>query len=304
MHARLQSLPILSAAVLGVALACTVAPSRAAFAADAAAAERCAAQDQRKFVGFVVAVTGSGFIENPDCETGKRPLACGDLLFEHDQISTGPGGHAAFLAKNVYTQMDAGSEIRVGVTDAGGPDLSVLRGHVRVTDQRKDATDAPHRIGTPYSQTFASGSDTEAIVKTDPQSESGTLCEWVKPLDVTPSAGGTGVAVQPGECVVAGPQAPLQTGPGTGQKLTLAEVPQCDLVDVGDQFDPNDVAANGIAFVPPPDSLQPIPPFVTPAQPPIVTPLTPVTPPVTPPVTGVKESGPVFRPPPGLPPRK
>jgi hypothetical protein len=297
MHARLHSLPLFSVAALGVALAGAVAPP--AFAAESAAAERCAAQGDRKLVGFVVAVTGSGFIENPDCKTDKRPLACGDLLFEHDQISTGPGGHTAFLAKNVYTQMDSDSEIRVGLTDAGGPDLSVLRGHARITDQRKDAADAPHRIRTPYSQILASGADTEVIVKSDPQSASGTLCEWAKPLDVTPGVGGTGIAVQPGECVVAGPQAPLRTGPGTGQKLTLAEVPECDL-DVGDQFDPNDVAANGdLALAPPPrldPGLQPLPP-----PPPGPPPTPPPGPPPT--VLGVRESPPVFRPPPGLGPR-
>lgn len=286
-------------------------------AAPAPAEPAACGPDGRELLGFVVAVSGSAWAENPACESSRRPLQCGEALREGDHVVTATGGRVAFLAQKVYAQMDAESELALRLTPGGAPDVALVRGRVRVIDQREDEGAAPNRVATPDAETLARGNDTEAAAPragADPQTAYSTLCEWARPVDVSRLGDGERTVAKPGECAVARPHVALYTTPGQESRVSLADTEQCDLADVigdsTDRFDPTDVAGG-------PELVLAGPPSGGAVQPPVCvggagqcgggggpggggrTP--PRVLPPAPPPSPVVESPPTFKPPPGLP---
>jgi hypothetical protein len=257
----------------------------------------------------VVALAGDARAEEAGCEGQVRSLVCSALLFEGDRVITAAGGRLEFLAKNLRGRMDPDSELNLGLTRQDAPDLALVRGRVRVTDERGDAALPPHRLTTPDAQSLTRGSDTELAIGVDLQGPYATFCESRISLDLRRVEGSEHRMIQPGECALVRPHAAMVVIASRERERAMANLAQCDVNDVigdaNERFDPSDVAARGAGFEPgPPSQLDPSADCTVgglcssspPDTPPPVTP--PVAPPRPPPVV---ESPPVFRPPPGLP---
>lgn len=97
----------------------------------AAPTETCEQKPPGRLVAYVVEVTGAAFAGDPDCPDTRRPLVCGDLLLEGELLETSATGRAEILAFGRRVAVEAGSSLRLDLTDAGEPALETVSGRVR-----------------------------------------------------------------------------------------------------------------------------------------------------------------------------
>jgi len=92
------------------------------------AGERASAAETS--LGKVVAVDGDAWIE--PAGGARRALACGDAIGEGDRVVTGPGARVGLQAKDVFAQIEGGSEVTVTRGKDGAPKVAVDKGNARV----------------------------------------------------------------------------------------------------------------------------------------------------------------------------
>ena len=150
---------MLNSTLLRLAIGC-------ALALITVAPQSAGAEERRALIGHAVGVSGDVVVEGQDGV--RRPVVCGEPLYENDRVLTLAGGRASILAGDVYAQIAAESDLRLARTAAGAPDIAVLQGRVRLIDTELPGGGAPHRISTPDAEIIADGGDTEALVTRDP----------------------------------------------------------------------------------------------------------------------------------------
>lgn len=212
-------------------------------AGAAAAAERRG----EPVIGHLIAASGGVSVE--DREGVRRPAVCGDSLHEGDVLVTATAARAALLTGDVYAQVGAETRVRVGRTETGAPDVTLLQGRARIIDT--DASDGragarSHRVATPHTEGFG-GSDTEVVVSGD--RERAMMCEWGDSIDVRRLDDDTQAVAQSGECATARPHLSVFRAAQDAAKLALPDDEACDIGSVAgnasDLLTPVDVAASG-----------------------------------------------------------
>jgi hypothetical protein len=193
----------------------------------------CVPGTQGPEVGVVVALSGDVFAESDDCGVrSRRPLVCGALVYGGDRLITGAGAAVAFEMQKTRVQVAADSELRVATDALDAPDLMLLRGRVRVVDP-DGAVDPGRRLATADLASVGRG-DTEAIAIAGERS---TICEYARPLVLTPIGGGARHRLAPGAC--SGANFAALDAASVGVSLLDAE--RCEVAD--NRFDPIDVAS-------------------------------------------------------------
>jgi hypothetical protein len=209
-------------------------------------------------VGEVVLLVGSAYAEAPGME--PRPLACGDLIHDGENVVVDSDSRLGVLRGEVYSQLEESSQLGFGMTQEAAPDLILEAGRVRVLDTRIDETAARHRLATPHAAARGLSTDSEAYVLDEKAGIYSMACEWGSPLDVARLDGAEPLIADPGECVVAKLREPLYKASAHEQRIALLGLGLCDpgpiLGPVASRFSTTDVAA------PPPPSrlLPPAPP--------------------------------------------
>jgi hypothetical protein len=193
----------------------------------------CVPGTQGPEVGIVVALSGDVFAESEDCGVrARRPLGCGAVVYGGDRLIAGAGSAVAFEMQQTRVQVAADSELRVAVDASDAPDLALLRGRVRVVDP--DAVGEPGRRLATADLVSTGRGDTEAIAIAGERS---TICEYARPLVLTPIGGGARHTLAPGAC--SGANFAALDAASVGVSLLDAE--RCELAD--NRFDPIDVAS-------------------------------------------------------------
>jgi len=212
----------------------------------------------RTLVGHVVALSGTVSAVQEGCP--PRALGCDAAVYAGDGIRTGDDAHVAFQADELYVQLAPDSEVALGKTPEGAPDLNLLRGRVRAIDQQQVEVGPAHRIATPQAESLARGNDTEAFARGEGASAESGLCEWATPIDVKSRPGGAQSTLEPGQCVGwhGGSSPPAPTGAALG--VSLVDAASCAIA-VND-LTPVDVAAPpsvpGFPVGPPPVAPPPL----------------------------------------------
>lgn len=192
----------------------------------------------RPAVGTVVALSGSATTALPDCP----PVAagCDAAVYAGDHLVTGAGASVALRAASRYVQLGPDSELVVSQTQEGAPNLSLVRGRMRVVAEEEVQVGPAIRIATPDLETLSPGDDTEATAELDPARSS--LCSWAGPIQVRPRAGGAPVDATAGQCVGARRGVGLAASAGGGLAVSLLDAARCGVADLGD-LTPFEVAA-------------------------------------------------------------
>jgi hypothetical protein len=216
----------------------------------------CGQNDGRPAVGAVVALSGSATSAAPECP--PLPVACDATVRAGDHLVTGPGASVALRAQGRYVQLGPDSELVASRTGEGAPDLTLLRGRMRVVAEEDIQVGPPIRIATPDLETLSPGDDTEAVAEVDPAHSS--LCSWAGPIQVRPRAGGAALDATAGQCVGGGHGAvPAASSVGT-LAVSLLDAARCGVADLGD-LTPFEVAGG------PPAPGFPVAPFNLPPRP-------------------------------------
>jgi hypothetical protein len=220
-----------------------------ALSSAASADTVCVPGTQGPDVGIVVALSGDVFAESEECGVRtRRPLACGEAVRGGDRLVTGAGSAIAFEMQHTRVQVAADSELRVATDASDAPDLMLLRGRVRVVDL-DDAVAPGRRLATADLVSTGRG-DTEAIAIAGQRS---TICEYARPLALTPTGGGARHTLEPGACSGAN----LAALDAASVGVSLLDAERCELAD---NFDPIDVASAPAPAFPSPVPPPPPPP--------------------------------------------
>ena len=204
-----------------------------ALSSAASADTVCVPGTQGPDVGIVVALSGNVLAESDDCGIrARRPLACGAAIYGGDRLITGAGSAVAFEMQQTRVQVAADSELRIATDASDAPDLVLLRGRVRVVDP-DDAVDPGRRLATADLVSTGRG-DTEAFAIAGQHS---TICEYARPLALTPAGGGARHTLAPGAC--SGANFAARDAAAVG--VSLLDAGRCELAD--NRFDPIDVAS-------------------------------------------------------------
>jgi hypothetical protein len=223
----------------------------------------------RPIVGTVVAVSGPASSVLPGCPAVA--LGCGSAIYAGDHVTTGPGTSLGLQVGRSYAQVAGDSTVVASGGGAGGAQLAVESGQVRVVDGGEDDDEdgAPVRVvAAGQSATVPQDGD---LVASAPAGAAPSICSLAGPL--------AGVDA----CL---PEVGAGAGPGAGGVaggISIADVARCTQVA---DLAPTDVAAappgTGFPLGPPPI---PPPPYCqggtcghTPKPPPPTPPLPPCGP--------------------------
>ena len=199
-------------------------------------------------VGTVTTVKGGATAQLPGEE--PRPLACGDPVFEKDQLVTADASHLGVLMGDVLTHMSEKTAVKVDHTAAGTPDATLERGKLRMIDSRDGG--APARLAALDASAAVSGTDTEAYLFAEKVGPYAMMCEWDAPLVVTRP--NERAVASPGNCVISKKTEPLYTAQAHEHRIPALAAEACE-IDPGllaalagspaNHLSPLDVAAPG-----------------------------------------------------------
>jgi hypothetical protein len=195
-------------------------------------------------VGTVDAATGTATSALPGCP--PTPLVCGSAIRAGAWIATGTGASLSVeTADGATVLIGSDTEVSIGTTGTGAPDVALERGRVRVIPS---PTGEPARLATHELATVLPADGDAAAVAADAAGGGARICSLSGPLEVTRTGDGTATAGA-GDCVgLAG---------GIPGGLALADVGLCTFIA---DLAPTDVATGPGAGGPPLGPPPPVPP--------------------------------------------
>jgi hypothetical protein len=191
----------------------------------------------------VVALRGEAWVEEA---SGRRALACGDIVADGERVTVSPDGSLGMLSVASYAQLESGSTARLGRTIAGAPSIDLEAGRVRLVDTGSDPQAPLQRLAAPGVEAHGRGGDTEVYVLDEKAGRYAMLCEWGEPLEVArPDAPDATLHAAPGECAVAKADEPIYKARAHDDRIPLA-LAGPDAASPGPLHDPRAAGATGV----------------------------------------------------------
>jgi hypothetical protein len=168
----------------------------------------------------VVALSGEAWVEEA---TGRRALACGDLVADGERVVVSPEGSLGLLSVASYAQLEPGSTARFALTVAGAASIDLEAGRMRLVDTGNDPEAPLQRLTAPGVEAHGRGGDTEIYILDEKTDRYAMLCEWAEPILVArPGAPDVTLRAEPGACAVAKADEPIYKTRAHDERIPLA----------------------------------------------------------------------------------
>jgi len=229
-------------------------PAAAAFLLALAGISTAAGDDS---IGVVVGLRGTVNAAAPGQEA--RVLSCGDLVGPGEVLTTEQASRVSVLVGDVYAQLFVQSEALFQLSQAGGADLMLSRGRMRIIDPRT-GNDVPQvHVTTPDAEARFAANDVDSYVLGPAGETNAMICAERVALDV----GRLGAASQSsrapqGSCAIASRGKAMYLAQIPSERIGLSEADDCEpgRGPVAARFQATDVAAGPVGGLQLPDAGQ------------------------------------------------
>jgi hypothetical protein len=209
-----------------------------------ASAPSAAADDS---IGMVVGLRGTVSAAAP----GQTPrvLSCGDLVGPGEVLTTERASRVSVLIGDVYAQLFVQSAARFELSEAGGADLMLSRGRMRVVDPRSRPDAPPVHVATPNAEARFAANDVDSYVLGPAGDTNAMICAERVSLDVDRlGPGSESSRAAQGRCAIASRGKAMYLARIPSERIGLTEADACepDRGPVAADFQQTDVAAGPV----------------------------------------------------------